>query len=433
MAKVLSDTSEFVDGFVEECYKKGFSELQAAELLKTASRLELIEAKDEHFMAGMEKASAPYSAMTKALGMPWKIPVGPRGLLAGGAMAVGAAIPTFNRPEPFGTNETALSGAGKGALAGGALGTAIAGLSLMGNKGKGGYSYLRRFLQEANPNPKHFVQMPHGGRVAGGYDFKPQAPFIAAGKALSQPRVISGLRKGVGYGGAAGLGIGLKDSMGGGGFSGMNYGSYSPLGESGKSTGSAATDAGSIYSVPRTLKETYAPGASSAAATAAGGAAVGGVVGSMRAAQERVKELDLRINEMRKTVAQADKTNPNALLRAHDTEREIRRLMKDKDAETRNMNRLVTQMSKEQSKYQSAASQDYELATRKHQDAETGFNRHMSLLNGGNGTWYNNGWTAPLLAKLFNSRERAGMQAENMNQYDSIRTQAQEAMGRSLF
>lgn len=423
MAKVLSDTPEFVDGFVEACYNKGFSELQTAELLKTAARLELLEAKDEHFMAGMEKASSPYSGLVKALKMPWQIPVGPRGLLAGGAMAGGAALPAFTRPVPFDTDESALSGAGKGALVGGLSGLAMGALSVAGRRGAGGVSNLRRFFQEGNPFPG--VKDPAGNIIPGARYTRLDAPFIAAGKAISNPASLKGLQRGVGYGAAAGLGVGLKDSVGGGGgFSGLNYGNYTP-GSSGQasSTGGADKDQSSIYSVPRKLNDYYTPGASTS--TAAAGVAGGAAVGALAEANNRVKAIENKINTMRAEVAKADRKNPNAVLRASDTEREIRRLMREKDIETRSMNRIAGQMSSEQAKYQSAASRDYELATRRYHDADKSFNRHMSRLN-------DNGWLAPLLATLFNSRERAGMQADNMNQYAAIRDRAQQAMNRSF-
>jgi hypothetical protein len=92
MAKILSDTPEFVDGFAEECFKKGFSEEQAAALLKTAARLELVESGDPDFLAGMEKAAGPPigGGAAKAL---FKIPVNAHALIGAGAMGAGAAVP----------------------------------------------------------------------------------------------------------------------------------------------------------------------------------------------------------------------------------------------------------------------------------------------------------------------------------------------------
>lgn len=444
MAKVLSDTPEFVDGFVETCYNKGFTELQAAELLKTAARLELVEVKDPDFMEGMAKAAAPgvgYGAkLAKGLGFPWKIPIGPQQALGVGALAAGAAIPNFYRPAPFETDEGALSGAGKGALAGGALGVGLGALSILGKKGKGGHSFLRRFFSDANPSPRHYVDMPTGGKVRGGFDFAPHAPLRAAAKALSQPEVLTGARRGIIYGGLAGLGMGLKDGIGGGGFSGMNYGSapYAPGGGAAGGSSSSSSGSGSIYSVPGTLRSTYSSGSyqspSAAGAAGAAGAVSGaGVVGSMRAAQNRVKEIDGRIAAMRKEVDAARTSNdPNSLLRAHDKQREIRRLEKTKDMETRSMNKYVSMAAKEQAKYQSAAAHDFGLATRRQNDADKNFKRQMSVLNADGDHWYSGAWTGPIAEKLLNSRERAGMYADDTTRHEDVRNKAQEAMSRSF-
>lgn len=435
MAKVLSDTPEFVDGFVETCYNKGFTELQAAELLKTAARLELVEVKDPDFMEGMAKAAAPgvgYGAkLAKGLGFPWKIPIGPQQALGVGALAAGAAIPNFYRPAPFETDEGALSGAGKGALAGGALGVGLGALAVLGKKGKG----LRRFLSDAMPISR---SRDAAGLVEPGkYKFKPGAPFRAAGKALTEPGVLTGARRGIIYGGLAGLGMGLKDGIGGGGFSGMNYGSapYAPGGGAAGGSSSSSSGSGSIYSVPGTLRSTYSSGSyqSPSAAGAAGAVSGAGVVGSMRAAQNRVKEIDGRIAAMRKEVDAARTSNdPNSLLRAHDKQREIRRLEKTKDMETRSMNKYVSMAAKEQAKYQSAAAHDFGLATRRQNDADKNFKRQMSVLNADGDHWYSGAWTGPIAEKLLNSRERAGMYADDTTRHEDVRNKAQEAMSRSF-
>lgn len=232
-----------------------------------------------------------------------------------------------------------------------------------------------------------------------------------------------------------GAGMGAKDMLtGSGGFSPYSAIGYNPnYGDPGSSVGGGSGGGGntSIYGVPRALRDYYAPGSSSARATG-GAAAAAGITAGVREAQARLDMIDKRISDKQRIMSTANYNDPKQALAAADAKREMKRLMKERDRESKAMGGLLSSVRNEHGMMQAAARRDLALANNAEAGARQDFDRHLSFLTGDGSGLFSNPWIAPIMAKLFNSRERAGMLSHDLEALSAIRDRANSALSGNI-
>jgi hypothetical protein len=435
MTPALSNTPEFLEGFIETCFNKGFTEDQTAEMLKRARFSDMMNSKDPMFTEGFQSTLCKSAAPVKSL---LNIPVTWKGLGGLGALGAGAALPMMARPTPFDADENVLSGAAKGIGIGGLLGLGLGGLK-GGFRGSStpGVSNFRKFLQEANPYPR-WVDPATGiktpGRVTNLF-----GPLSAMGKAVTDPSAVKGLGRGAYYGGFAGGGLGLKDSLsnGLGGFSGLGSGSnYSPGYSGGGGTSAPSPLSGGksdIYSVPKSLKDYYAPAAAGAGAAgvSAGAGATTGALADLKRFKDNLGQVDSRMQALQGQLKSINASDPNGMLTSYDLKRELNELSRIRDEETSRLNKALERAQEEQTRYHAAASNDFALANRGATAAQQNMGMHMNLLEGREGNSWHDLWRAPL-SYLLNSEDKVRDFDAQRRMNDAIKAEAQKAMQRRL-
>ena len=255
MSNPLTDTPEFVEGFVKYCFDKGFNEEQTSKLLRVAALNELAESGDKDFHEGLRLGSNPkyeklatvksagfMKGLKSLFGMrnakpifphPPRMPGGstPHIPVPGGGGGVPPIVPPtmgpppivprthYNVKLPIGASHSLLTGAGSAAAGGvggamfgdpdnglmsNVMGGAMLGAGLRTAAGpmfRGGN--FRKFVSGMNP----FEAIPAAaGASKGTFGVNLLKPIETMGKALTTKGVPTALATGAGYGALAGAG-----------------------------------------------------------------------------------------------------------------------------------------------------------------------------------------------------------------------------------
>lgn len=391
MKTILSDHPDFVEGFVEYCFNKGFNEKQASELLRIAAIKELAESGDESFQEGLRLGSSgsirkvafvkeaiirrliskllpgasPFPAPPRIPGMTGAHPPVPT-MSAPPSVLPGAGATHYNLALPKGLAHS-LGGAGTTAAAGGVAGAmfgdpengmmqnALTGAGIgagarlaMGPMFRG--KNFSKFMSGINPLER--------GASKGSIGVNLLRPMETLGKAITAPGVAKSVGKGLGYGALGGAAYNLGSKI-----SDMHVspdssqltpwymqGNGAPGGMGGGSPGSpGGTD---IFSMPSSLRNVYEGGGASSLGGGAGGV---GPMHEISMAKAQQNEIDQKISMLNSQMSSIDDSNPMSHMQRQQFNKELTKLQHARNSAQSSLEEALSKMQQDRARYGSAA------------------------------------------------------------------------------
>jgi hypothetical protein len=412
------NSPDFAEGFVGECFKRGFTEEQTSYMLDNAIKIALANSGDQAFLEGFAEANV-------------------KAAFALAAPIAGALPPDFRLPGLRSGDEGPMEGTGKGIVGGSLAGLAALALT----KGRG-LKFLKRMpsMSLGRGARGGVGALLHGGN----------RPLAAIGEAAMHPATRKFLGRGALTGGLYGLGAGVHNRMSG------NYdlmGKYLPAVAGGDSTyvpgtlnaagGSGGTGGGGgqrdIFSVPTSLKDYWAPrGRASGAYHGGSGGYAGGdgsagnpvrdtYLGRIRTGQDAMRNLDSELQDLESRKSSLATGDTGDMLESMNVQRRINELNRTRNQHVQSMLSAATSLRGGEQRYHDAAARDYERATRAQSGADRWAKFHMGniqAMDDGGAT------NVPrrVLGWLMNSRNRAQEDVTTSRNYRSIAGAAQNAM-----
>lgn len=426
MNQLVSESIEFIEGFVDECFKRGFTEKQASEMLDTAIRLELFKSSDPDFHKGFQQATKAANFATDPSTGPMEGVLKGMGLAGLGSLLIPALTRGRVRPGQL---------FGQGARFAGRGGDAArqATLTRRFNNAHRKDIGLVNFMRNANPFKR--VVKP-GSR----FNIQPGAPFRAIGKGLGNitPLQLQAMGGTLAAGGLTGLGVGLTNmARGTAGFADHAARRWLPYYAGGPqpslSDGGGAGRGGGgvdLFTAPSTLKDYYSRTASGVAAGA--GAMLGGSMSSadsplafIRAGQSQLKEFDRRIEQLNSEIQRAG-ADPSGMLQAANARRELGRLNRERNRVVNQLQDSAVSLHSDQTKFHEAAALDHARAGRL-----ADYNQGVANFHAGNvAAGEMDSWDdvpRSILGWLLNSEEKARGAASQHSKMRDIQQGAQRA------
>ena len=386
MKPILSDHPDFVEGFVEYCFNKGFNEKQASELLRIASIKELAESGDENFKEGLRigskgvtqksafvkeaafkkllgkliPGSSPFPAPARIPGIP---PVHPPAIPAPSTVLPSAGATHYNLSLPKGLAH-AMGGAGGTAALGGAAGAMFGDPEndMMHNAlaGAGIGAGLR---MAAGPmfRGKNFSKFMHGinpfeaGASKGSIGINLARPIETLGKAITAPGVGKAMGKGLGYGalGGAAYNLGSKVSDMHAGPDSSQMIPWYMQGNSGSpgSTGMPSPGGTDIFSMPSSLRNVYEGNG----ASGLGGGAGVGPMHEINMAKAQQNEIDQKISMLNSQLSSIDDSNPMSHIQRQQLSKEMTKLQVARNESQSSLEEALSKIQQDRARYGSNA------------------------------------------------------------------------------
>lgn len=445
MNSLLTNHYDFVDGFVKQCFDKGFNEEQTHRLLKTASLNELAESNDPDFHEGLRIGSSDKYTTLYSIKQAFSLPKWLAGL--GKGSGKGATKPyTFTIPR--GVGNVGMRGAGSAILggAGGAMfgdpensmaqnvltGAGLgAGLRLMGGpmfKGKN----FSKFVSGMNP----FTSIPavakgKGGVPRGTIGLNLLRPVETLGKAMFHKGVPSALATGAAYGAlgggayslasGAGVGKGINDSS-----QLLPYYMQGSAGSGGSSSGGSSGPR-DIFALPGSLKEIY-QGKGSGAGISAGTMAMGPLheISQARAKQNMI---DRDIAAITSQMGSLNEADPMSVMRRMQLNKQLVKLQAERNATQKSIESSLDIAQQDRSRYRQRANTAYSDASSAVEKLTAELRGNVDNLSAGQGSTFQSilNKLNPMNWAYGGLENRINRNAEQLAQQQYILQQAQKA------